>query len=88
MHPRYFRLRILQDIARVLLLPQLVVLVGVGVSRCHPNLSVRILLHIGIIPLASVCHNYYSSYVNKRAASQFKCAFCLIITVFDSSQGL
>ena len=71
MHPDYYRVRILADAARTLLLPQVLLFAVLRVTHFTPGTFLKILLHVASIPVVSVLRSWYKSYANHKAAGAF-----------------
>ena len=70
MHPRHYRLRFLLDVARTLVLPQL--LFNVAMYACNLKLGVfiRALLSVLCIPLAGTLRALYTARKDRLAAGK------------------
>ena len=76
MNPRYYRVRILRDIAHACLVPQLLVLGILYLTHWSPAPLLRTLLHLIAIPVVGASKVWYSSYNNARIAGRttFMCS--------------
>lgn len=68
MHPGYYRVRILADAARTLLLPQVLLLAVLRLTHSTPGTFLKVLLHVASVPVVGVLRSWYKSYANHKAA--------------------